>query len=309
VAKSKNNVKKSNMKNLLAVVLATIAVYSLVSFLGRNDIAASSVMITNPTGNHGGTGVILSSSQNKSLILTNSHVCKLVEKGGLVKTKTAEYAVTSYKHSKAHDICLISVDSDLGVNTKVSRSTPTPYYQEAFVSGHPALMPNVITRGHFSGRRVISIMVGVKVCSEEDMRDEGKAMMCLMLGGVPDLRQFDSTLVTATIMPGSSGSGVYNDKNELTGLVFAGGGDLGYAWTVPYETLRNFLDKERNTIEEIRPSNQVEISAQGPRLKKEDSFNETEAMDKVYETCSKNDKASLKSICDNLSGDIVWRKK
>jgi V8-like Glu-specific endopeptidase len=42
------------------------------------------------------------------------------------------------------------------------------------------------------------------------------------VGGIPDIMQYDSTLVTATIMPGSSGSGVYNENKELAGVVFAG---------------------------------------------------------------------------------------
>ena len=269
-------------------------------------------MITNVEGNHGGSGVILSSSQNSTQVLTNSHVCKVVENGGMVKTKNREYAVTSYKHSKAHDICLITVDADLRVNTAVAKETPNTYYDSARISGHPSLYPNVVTSGHYSGKKVIAIMTGVRACTEEDLKDERKIMLCMFLGGIPEVKRFESTLVTATISPGSSGSGVYNDKGELTGLAFAGSGGIGYAWTVPYESLRNFLEKESQTLEAIRPTNQIDIFAAAGQGRGRDQlkpkFNESAAIAKAYAACaSPNDK--VKEFCAALSSDMVFRKQ
>jgi len=66
-------------------------------------------------------------------------------------------------------------------------------------------------------------------------------------------------LVTATIMPGSSGSGVFNEDMELSGLAFAGSGDLGYAWTVPYEDMMYFLNKELENLFETKTPDTINI--------------------------------------------------
>ena len=305
--KVENSRKKIALKTLAGTALALVSLklLSLGYTAYRNNVQASSVMVTNTEGNHGGSGVILSSSQNSSQILTNSHVCKVVENGGMIKTKTREYAVTSYKHSKAHDICLITVDADLGVNTAVAQETPNAYYENARISGHPSLFPNVVTSGHYSGKKVIAIMTGLRTCTEEDMRDERKISLCLFFGGIPEIKRFESTLVTATISPGSSGSGVYNDRGELTGLAFAGSGGIGYAWTVPYESLRNFIEKEQQTLEAIRPTNSVDFFGQNGQGS--GKFNESEAISKAYAACENpNDK--VKEFCAALSSDMVFRK-
>lgn len=49
-------------------------------------------------------------------------------------------------------------------------------------------------------------------------------------------------------MPGSSGSMVLNENNELSGLVFAGlGRDISYALIVPTEYIIDFLSKIKDT--------------------------------------------------------------
>lgn len=311
-SKKKQSSTKSLIVKLTIVALLVLGTIKLLSPANppRNDVQSSAVMITNTEGTHGGSGVILSSSQTRSEILTNSHVCRVVENGGMVKTKNREYAVTSYKHSKTHDICLITVDANLRINTAVAKETPDPYYETARISGHPSLFPNVVTSGHYSGKKVISVMTGVRPCTEEDIKDERKVILCMLMGGIPEIKRYESTLVTATISPGSSGSGVYNDKGELTGLVFAGAGNLGYAWTVPYEFLINFLEKEQQTIEASRPNNTIDIfSGQGSgRNQLKPNFNEIEAINKVYEVCE-NPKDKMKQFCSNLSSDMVYRKQ
>src|SRR4051812_8386630 len=50
----------------------------------HNRSREANVMITNRAKTSGGTGLILKSSISESYILTNAHVCGVVEKGGLV---------------------------------------------------------------------------------------------------------------------------------------------------------------------------------------------------------------------------------
>lgn len=221
--------------------------------------AETSVKITNMAENSGGSGVILRSDPSESTILTNRHVCKLVEHGGLVIQEDHKYLVAGYKESRQHDLCEIKVNADLHVNTKVAEEAPRKY-SKAHISGHPALLPNTVTHGNFSGRMNVNVMVGMRKCTEKDLDDAkekgdlGKALMCLLAGGLPQFETFDAQLVTATILPGSSGSAVFDDNGEIAGLVFASGSrELAYAIIVPQEYVYSFTSAEAPQMDWSKP--------------------------------------------------------
>jgi S1-C subfamily serine protease len=228
--------------SLGALFVAGLA-YSTYIILNKEpvDPTANSVMITNLAKNSGGSGVILRSSETESIILTNAHVCKVVEKGGLVSGVAGDFMVTLYAPTAYHDLCLVQVAGNLKQHTKVATKAPMAYYEKALISGHPRLLPNVVTTGHYSGRKIIKLLAGFEPCKPEEL---SKDMGCAFFGVKPVIKDIESTLVTATIMAGSSGSGIYNSNMELTNLVFAGSGDLSYAFAVPFEYLRNFLDSK-----------------------------------------------------------------
>lgn len=207
----------------------------------NTDYARTSVMVTLPNGRSGGSGVILKSSSSSSTVLTNVHVCSLVQTGGLVKAETGTYPVATYRIYSKSDLCLITVQANLGVEVSLAPSAP-PLYSSALVAGHPALLPTAMTTGHFSGRMPIDIMVDQEPC---DGTEQGQdILMCAFMGGKPVLRTFDAQFTTALIMPGSSGSGVFNERGELSGLVFAGSGDIGFGFIVPFEYLKDFLSNQ-----------------------------------------------------------------
>ena len=252
------------LQSLIKPALATIIGLLIVSLVASNHsrkwaVAANTTMITTPAQNHGGTGVVLVSSENKSLVLTNRHVCKAVENGGVVLHRTGTYQVVDYVESVKSDLCIISVNGNLQGYTTIASSAPS-MYEHAKISGHPALMPNVISEGHVSGMRVIQVVTGMKKCTEEDIMGPN-GLLCAILGGMPIVESFESRLVTATIMPGSSGSAVYGSNNALIGLVFAGQGDLGYAWTVPYEQVVAFINNEFPKATPVNTNNLLDISA------------------------------------------------
>lgn len=203
------------------------------------EFAQTSAMIVLPTKDSGGSGVILKSSEKESIILTNKHVCEVIQGGGIVMTSGRDYKISQYKIYKKHDLCMIKVLANLGINTVVAEKAPE-MYSHAYVSGHPSLLPHVLTDGYFSNYKTIEILVDMKECSEEDM--EKNALGCLFMGGVPVVKNFDAQLVTATIMPGSSGSGVFNEDGEISGLVFAGSAQgLSYGFIVPLSHVQNFI--------------------------------------------------------------------
>jgi len=277
------------------VVVATVAYNS-----GRNsnNIRASSVMIGNHEMNHGGTGVILKSTRSSSTILTNGHVCKVVENGGVVRTETGDYQVVAVRESKLSDLCTLKVAANLGTNTSVSGTAPQ-FYDKALISGHPALMPNIVTEGHFSGRKIITVLTGMRPCTEDEAKDEKTGLICAFFGGLPVIKSYESILVSATIMPGSSGSGVYNIKQELSGVVFAGQGNIGYAWTVPYEQLVNFLRYEEPNLpdqvisQEVSPINSSE-----------------KQLEMIAQKCTQQNitEIQVKEVCKLLEHDVTWRE-
>lgn len=292
----------STMKKMLlsAAMLALSACATGPTKAEQEDASANSVKVTNMDQNHGGTGIILYSSPTRSIVLTNSHVCGVVEEGGLVSGMAGNFMVESYKKSNQHDLCLIKVAGDLQGGVKLAKRPPVPYYEAATISGHPSLYPNVKTYGHFSGRQPIQILTGFKACTEEEMKDPSKSLFCMMLGGLPIVKEFDAVLVTATIMPGSSGSGVYNEDMELTGVAFAGSGSLGYAWTVPYQYVRDFVTREAKGIPESKPADILDVL--GGSSKK---TRETEILQKLENVCSSSPRIEFKQLCELLQAQML----
>lgn len=290
----------SKLNGIVAVVVALSLASCASSSKKSHDLYAGSVKVTNTKANHGGTGIVLRSSDTASLVLTNAHVCGVIENGGLVAGVNGSYMVTGYKKSELADLCLVKVAGNLGYNTAIASHPPQLHYEKASISGHPALMPNVITKGHFSGREKVAVLVGIKKCTEEDAKDERKAAACYFLGGLPIIKEFESILVTATIMPGSSGSGVYNSQNELAGVAFAGSGQIGYAWTVPYEAVMNFLHKEAKTLKYQTPSNQVDVFGDGSGESSAELF-----MMKLRKVCGSEVKEKFSRLCELADSDLT----
>jgi len=234
----------STFKKYLLHAAVFLAAYSVGHYFSNpTDIHQNSVMIVTKAENSGGTGIVYRSSSQGSYILTNRHVCQAIKNGGLVKTDTEKFQVQSTLESEVSDLCLVYVHSNLDTNTKVAPFAPKAFSEEK-VSGHPSLMPTIITTGHFSGRQILSVMNGTRPCTDADLQDPINSIYCQFFGIVPIIKSYDSQLVSSTIMPGSSGSGVYNKKNELSGVVFAGHGEFGYGWIVPHDQVVQFLEKE-----------------------------------------------------------------
>lgn len=230
----------------LAILLAVapIALAGYMYYLGKNSHPSSfTVMVTNLSERGGGSGVIVLNSPSESVVLTNDHVCSVLEeKGGKIKlTNGKTHLVTGYLTDIEHDLCLLTVAADLGQSISIASKAPE-LYSEAVVTGHPALMPNIITKGHFGGKEIIQIIVGFKKCTEADKKDPEKGIFCAFFGMAPIVRNFEAQVVSATIMSGSSGSAVLNSKGELSGLVFAGNArGISYAYVVPFEAVQNFI--------------------------------------------------------------------
>lgn len=215
------------------------------------EFGKTSVSITLENKRSGGSGVILRSTATESFVLTNKHVCNLIQNGGVVNNDQGTFPISSYKAYPRHDLCIVRVMTNLHVNTKLAENPPSEF-DEMIISGHPALLPTLITKGHFAKHIIIDLMVDTVPCTGEETDED--TMYCTFLGMKPVIQSFDSQVTSGLIMPGSSGSGVFNSKGEVSGLVFAGPGQgLGFGFIVPYEYVADFL-KNANQYNWVRPS-------------------------------------------------------
>jgi hypothetical protein len=288
-------------KVLIALTLGvTLAGLLTVVLAPTTDPVYNTVMITNLTGTSGGSGVVISSSDTSSLVLTNAHVCGLVEvHGGIVKNNKHSFNVLATKSSNNHDICLLKAGGDFETNTSIASRAPVQFYEKAIVSGHPALYPTTVTSGHFSGIQNIMLITGFRQCTAKDLEDYG--VICVILGGkIPLIRQYPAMLVTATIMGGSSGCVVYNESGEVSGLVFAGQGSFGYALTVPYVAVKDFIDVEQYTLDFKTVSQYVDLKA---LLQKDKADSDDHRALKDY--CKGRTESEI--FCETAT-DSLWRK-
>ncbi len=214
------------------------------------EFAETSVQILHQSRGGGGSGVIYRSTDKGTTVLTNRHVCVVTTNGGWVLHNDKYYVVDGYKPSKFHDVCFVHIRENLGVNTELAPNAPKRY-SAANISGHPNLLPHVRSRGDFSSEEPIQLVVGMKPCTAKDlekMEKEGdfdSLLMCIFLGGLPIYETFDSQLVTGLILPGSSGSAVFNDESQIAGLVFASASrELHYAQVVPLRYVKFFVEQE-----------------------------------------------------------------
>lgn len=191
----------------------------------------------------GGTGVIYKSSPKGSIILTNAHICEAIATGGKVLNGEV-YTITKYKISKRHDLCYLFVKEDLKINTVIAESAPTRY-TKVFITGHPHLYPHIVSEGYVSGTGFQVIAMNTRACTKEEQDKD--PITCIFEGYTTGAIRL-STLVSALISPGSSGSGVFNKQGELVGLAFAARGDIGYALVVPWMYLEQFVNVESKKL-------------------------------------------------------------
>lgn len=316
--------KLGKFAGLVALILALIPVVTLFFSIQNNKHPSEyTVKVTNPDGSSGGSGVIIKSSNEDSFVLTNYHVCDvLLKRGGkITKVNGTEHAIVSMARDGEHDLCMVKVLANLGAAIDVAEESPGNY-SEALITGHPHLMPNILSKGHFGGRDIITLMWDVKRCSKKDLENPRTGLICFFVGGLPVLRSFEARVVSALIMPGSSGSAVLNDKKELSGLVFAGNGKgLSYAYAVPLEAIRSFLYKGDDPTDATKgfraPWNDGSSQFEDEDSEDEESFTASERAEVIARltafksTCKGNIEKNInkEQVCkylnDNVQGELL----
>lgn len=302
---------KSSLSTTVAIGLAAapIALIGGAYYLGTNSHPSSyTVMVTNFEETTGGSGVVISTSRSESLILTNEHVCSgVLNKGGKVKlVDGSQYIVTGIWPSNYHDLCVVKVANDLKTSVNIASNSPD-LYGEATVTGHPALLPNLITKGHFGGKQFVTIMTGAKKCTEADYQNPEHRPYCVFFGMRPILKTYEAQVITATIMPGSSGSAVLNESGELSGLVFAGNGrGLSYGYVVPYEFIVNFLEQEVYGLENVATYAPWSTDEVSDEMSVDEELSYSAAKEKFKNQCESKMTRNkmIREFCDKVKHDI-----
>ncbi len=227
------------MKKFLGILALLFGTTAFAAPTTVEEFRNVTVQVTNAEESSGGSGTIIKSTSSGSLVLTNRHVCELTAEGGYVITTKGKYAVQKIQKAENHDLCLVYVTVNLGVNATVAKETPQPG-DPIRVSGHPFLLPHMLVEGHLSSAMQVTILTDVVKCTEADYKEAED--LCYWFGGVPVVREYNATTTSALIAPGNSGSAVYNADGEIVALVFAGTGrGMSPGILVPHEYIVGFL--------------------------------------------------------------------
>ena len=216
------------MINLILSLFLSVSFAELKHPKTVKELKTVTAQISNQSRTSGGSGSVVQSDQSGSLILTNNHVCEAIQPNWIVTVNGSESKIQKIKKFNDHDLCLIKVNKDYGVSLELSKRIPKAT-EVSIVSGHPLMLPQVVTTGHFSDEMEIEIVVDMRPCTPEEEKQYG--FECMF--GMPITKKYKSQLTSNLIQPGNSGSAVFNEKGQVAGVVFAGVGEIGFNFIVP----------------------------------------------------------------------------
>lgn len=280
-------------------LLTLSLMFSATAFAGPktvSELKETSVRIMNLEMSSGGTGSIFRSFDNASHILTNKHVCHLIEQGGVVDYKGKQYLITHYKKFVDHDLCIVRVAVNLKQNLQIAEKIAKES-SKTVVSGHPSLLPHIATVGHLSEKMEIELLAGVRPCTADEIK--GDPMTCAFFGGYPIIAVLQAQLVSNLIQPGNSGSAVFNDDGEIVGVVFAGNGrGFSFGLIVPQIYVAYFL-QTAHMVDFVKVGTPVDEGNVKGRI-----FNYEKCDEVIFSKAS----AKIKQVCKSSSRTLLWMK-
>jgi S1-C subfamily serine protease len=170
--------------------------------------ASSVLLLTTLDGRGGGTAFYVKAKSGKTFIMTNRHICE----GGAVYTYAGRMVELSIVEiSPETDLCLLASIETTAAPLELG-SEPQQH-DRVSVKGYGYLLGETLSEGHFVGYLPRGIL-GVE----------------------------NPGYITASVLPGNSGSPVFNTSGYLVGVIFASSPDIANrGLIVPLDQVRAFL--------------------------------------------------------------------
>lgn len=167
-------------------------------------------MLTDLLG--GGTGFVVEAPSGKHYVLTNRHVC---DSARIFIGEDFMAMLSLVEAANWTDLCLLTAPSFLYNQAIEVSDTDLQPHDEVHILGYGMLIGLTRSDGYYVGRIMDQVL-------------------SVVMPGY----------VTATVLPGNSGSPVLNSKGKLVGVVYASGGEIdNRALIVPLEDIKDFLSK------------------------------------------------------------------
>lgn len=201
------------MKRILSMMLLCLCLLPSCKKMSPKD---SVVEMLVSSGMGGGTGFEVIAPSGKKYTLTNAHVCRAEATFAVVDNRLIPLRVI--ETSTTSDLCLLE---EIAGAAGLSVASFSPKSDDVIdIYGYGLLQDLTHTQGFYVGR----------------LKGNMAAAICLFLG------ECSVDYVSATILPGNSGSPVLNSSGEVVGVVFASGSEiLNRALIVSLQDVVTFL--------------------------------------------------------------------
>lgn len=174
--------------------------------------AESIYALTTLEGDSGGTAFLVKAPSGREYLVSNAHVC---DGAFVVQMGDKSFPTQALEIASDTDLCILTAPKEVAEadeGLEVADHAPI-LFEPVYVIGQGMLMGNALTTGHFVSQL------------------PGKLLSVT--------RPY---YITATVLPGNSGSPAFNIDGKVFGVVFASSGSINNrALLVPLEDLKKVL--------------------------------------------------------------------
>lgn len=238
---------KKLLINVSARLIQAVAILALLAFMMvkapqyhanyiRSKVGSQVYMITNESGNSGGTGFEVRAKSGKVYTVTNSHVCGLQDENGIVWASSAtmrKIPLHVIEKSNTTDLCILTA---VGSARGLELADSVDIGEQIGLVGHPSLMPITLSKGELIGYAQVKVLAAETTCEKE----VGMYHTVESNWGPVCLEVIQAGLTNVPSLGGNSGSPVVNIKGDVVAVLFAGS-EANWGVVVSLADIKEFL--------------------------------------------------------------------